>query len=146
MELMGKKEFVAIVFDVEHKIFIVDIMSFSFTMFLSSTPFDTDIYPFHRFQIAGLIAKKAFIKVFDKYVNFADVFSLDLTSKLFKHTKINDHTIKVVNSQQLPYKLIYSLKLVELETLKAYIETNLVNRFIKSSKSPTSAPIFLTKS
>ena len=34
---------------------------------------------------------------------------------------------------------------MELETLKAYIETNLANRFIKSSKSPAGAPILFDR-
>ena len=36
---------------------------------------------------------------------------------------------------------MYSLRPVELETLKAYIETNLANGFIRLSKSPAGAPI-----
>ncbi len=35
--------------------------------------------------------------------------------------------------------------LVKLETLKAYIENNLVNGFIKPSKSPVKAPILFDK-
>ena len=81
------------------------------------------------------------MKVLDKYINFADLFSLDLASKLIEHTGINDHTIKLVDDQQPPFKPIYSLGLVESETLKAYIKTNLANRFIKLSKLPTNAPI-----
>ena len=38
--------------------------------------------------------------------------------------------------------LIYSLGLVELETLKIYIETNLANRFNRLSKLSTSTSIF----
>ena len=68
-----------------------------------------------------------------------NVFFPDLASELRKHTGINDHAIKLVNGQQLPYEPIYSLELVELEILKAYIKTNLVNGFIKPSKFPASA-------
>ena len=81
------------------------------------------------------------MKVDDEYVNFIDVFSPDLASKLFKHTGIDEHAIKLVNSQQSPYEPIYSLGPVELETLKAYIETNLANIFIRPSKSPADALI-----
>lgn len=35
---------------------------------------------------------------------------------------------------------------MKLETLKTYIQINLVNSFIKSSKSSKSAPIFLFRS
>ena len=49
--------------------------------------------------------------------------------------------MELVDSQQPPYGPIYSLRPVELETLKAYIEINLANRFIRPSKSPAGAPI-----
>ena len=39
----------------------------------------------------------------------------------------------------------HSLGQVELETLKAYIETNLANRFIRPSKCPAGAPIFFNR-
>ena len=75
------------------------------------------------------------MKVPTKYADFVNVLSPNLTSKLPEHTGINDHTIKPVDSQQPPYGPIHSLEPVELETLMAYIETNLANRFIKPSKS-----------
>ena len=111
-------------------------------MFPNSTLFDADIYPLYRPQLANLIAKEDSTKVFVKYANFLDVFFLDLSSKLPEHTGINNYAIELINSQQLPYRSIYSLKLVELETLKAYIKTNLASKFIKSSKSYANTPIF----
>ena len=96
---------------------------------------------FRRPQISGLIVKEALTNILVEYSDFADVFSPDLVSELFKHTKINDHAIELVNSQQLLYRPIYSLGLIELETLKAYIETILTNSFIRASKSLTGAPI-----
>ena len=69
-----------------------------------------------------------------------------MASKLPEHIRINDHGIKLVNGyQQPPYGPIYSLKPVELETLKAYIETNLANKFIKLSKSPAGTPILFDR-
>ena len=88
-------------------------------MSLGSTLLDADVYSFCKPQISGLIIEEALTKVSDKYVNFADVFSLDLASKFPKHTGINEHAIELVNSQQSPYKPIYSLGPVEWETLKA---------------------------
>ena len=61
--------------------------------------------------------------------------------ELLENTGINEHAIKLEKSKQPPFGPIYSLGLVELETLKTYIETNLANGFIRSSKSPTEAPI-----
>ena len=85
------------------------------------------------------------MKVFAEYSDFADIFSPDLASELPEHTGINNHVIELVEGQQLPYGPIYSLGLVELKTLKAYIETNLANGFIRPSKSSTGAPILFDR-
>ncbi len=58
---------------------------------------------------------------------------------------INNHSNELVDDQQPPYGPIYSLGPVELETLKAYIENNLANSFIRPSKSPARAPILFDK-
>ena len=88
-----------------------------------------------------MIVEEAPTKVPVEYLDFADIFSPDLASELSEHTGINDHAIELVEVQQPPYGLIYSLEPVELETLKAYIETILANGFIRPSKSPAGAPI-----
>ena len=77
-----------------------------------------------------MIAEEALTKVPAKYLDFADVFFPDLASELPEHTGINDYAIKLVDGQQPPYGPIYSLRPVELETLKTYIEVNLANGFI----------------
>ena len=85
-------------------------------------------------------------KVSAEYLDFADVFSSDLTSKLPEHTGINDHAIELVDDcQQSLHKPIYSLRPIKLETLKAYIETNLANGFIRPSKSPVGTPILFNR-
>ncbi len=58
-----------------------------------------------------------------------------------KYTNINDHIIKLVNTWQSLYRPIYGLGLEELEVLKVYIKNNLVDNFIKFSKSSTEASI-----
>ena len=73
----------------EYETYIVYVTS------LNSIPLN--IYPFRRPQIFGLITKKALIKVSNKYADFTDVFSSDLTSELPEHTGINDHAIKLVD-------------------------------------------------
>ena len=91
---------------------MVHVALLSATSF-SFIPLDADVYPSHKPQISGLIAKETPTKVLAEYSEFADIFSPDLTSKLPKHTKINYHAIKLVNSQQPPYEPIYSLQPVD---------------------------------
>ena len=50
--------------------------------------------------------------------------------KLLKHTRINNHVLKLEKGKQLLFNLIYSLGPVELEILKTYIKINLANGFI----------------
>ena len=54
---------------------------------------------------------------------------------------MNEHAIKLEEDKQPSFRPIYNLGLVELETLKTYIKTNLANGFIQPSKSPAKAPI-----
>ncbi len=98
-----------------------------------------------RAQIAHLKADEASTKVLSKYTDFADVFLPKLAVELLEHTKINNHAIELVDDWQHPYSPIYSLGPVELETLKAYIENNLVSNFIRPSKSPARALILFNK-
>ena len=80
-----------------------------------------------------------------EYSNFSNIFSSDSTVELSEHTRINDHPIDLLDNKQPPYGPIYSLGLVELETLKTYIETNLASGFIRPSKSPAGAPILFVR-
>ena len=96
-------------------------------------------------QIAHLKVDEVFIKVLNKYADFADIFSQKLTIEFPKHMYINDHAIELVDDWQPPYSSIYSLGSVELEMLKACIENNLANAFIKLSNSLAKAPIFFDK-
>ena len=91
------------------------------------------------------MANKAPTSIPTKYSDITDVFSPELASELLEHIGINDHAIELVDDRQPSYGLIYILGLVELETLKTYIETNLKNGFIKPSKSLTRAPILFDK-
>ena len=43
----------------------------------------------------------------------------------------NNQAIDLIKSKQTLYGLIYSLRLMELETLKTYVEINLPNRIIQ---------------
>ena len=95
IELVDKQRFVAIVLDSEHEIFVVHIASLNSVALPSSS--SLDVYPFRRPEIGGFIAKNAFTTIPDKYADFANIFSSDLTSKLFEHTEINDHAIELMN-------------------------------------------------
>ena len=103
------------------------------------------MHPSKRAQIAYLKADEAQTKVPDDYTDFADVFSLKLAVELPKYMKINDHAIELMDDWQPLYGPIYSLGLVELETLKAYIENNLANSFIRPFRSLAGAPILFDK-
>ena len=58
---------------------------------------------------------------------------------------MNNHVINLIKGHQLAYTLIYSLRPVELETLKTNNKTNLANKFIWPFKSPIDTPIFFIK-
>lgn len=127
VKLVNNKKFATAIFDLKYKIFVV--YKLSFTNFILHT--NSNIYSLYRPQIAGLIAKKNSIIVFIENIDFANVFSFHLIFKFPKYIGINNHAIKLVNSQQPLYRPIYILKLMELEILKAYIEINLNNGFFK---------------
>ena len=101
------------------------------------------IHPARKAQIALLVAKK--VKISTKYSDFSDIFSKEKVLILPEPTKLNQHAMKLQESEQLPYRLIYSLGLIELETLKTYIKTNLVNDFIWLLKSLFSAFILFNR-
>ena len=75
VELVGKKEFVTTVLDLEHETYVVYVRSISSNASPSSSLLD--VHPFQRPQIFGLIAEEVLTKIFAKYLDFADVFSPD---------------------------------------------------------------------
>ena len=103
------------------------------------------MYLSRKVQIAHSKADEALTKVLSKYVNFADVFSPKLAVELPKYMEINDYVIKLMDDWQLLYHPIYSLGPVKLEMLKAYIENNLANGFIKPFKFFAEAFILFDK-
>ena len=102
------QKFVAAALDLEHETYIVYIGSISSVALPNSFPLN--VHLIRRPQIAGLVAKKTPTKVSVEYVDFTNVFSPDLTSKLSKHTRINNQAIELVDGQQLLYKPIYNIK------------------------------------
>ena len=138
IKLIRKKKFVAAALDLKHEVFVVHVATFSVD------PGDK-VHPLKRAQIAHQKANEASTEVPSKYADFVDVFSPKLATKLLEHIRINNHAIELVDDWQPPYDPIYSLGPMELETLKAYIENNLANGFIRPSKSPAGAPILFDK-
>lgn len=70
---------------------------------------------------------------------------MDLTIDLLENIGINKYAIELIKGKQAPYRLIYLLNPVELETLKAYIETHHKTGFKKLFKSLASRPILFNK-
>ena len=54
--------------------------------------------------------------------------------KLLKLININNQIIYLIKSKKILYNLVYNLRLIELKTLKTYVEINLANKFIESFK------------
>ena len=77
--------------DPSYETFVVHVAS------LESPSQESDVHPFHRAQIAALVANEAPTSIPTKYSNFAYIFSSELASELFKHTGINDHAIELVD-------------------------------------------------
>ena len=73
---------------------------------------------------------KTSIEVLTEYSNYNNIFSIENTVELLENTGMNEHIIKLEEDKQLLFGPIHSLGLVELETLKTYIKTNLANGFI----------------
>ena len=70
---------------------------------------------------------------------------MENAAELPENTGLNEHAIKLEEGKQPSFGPIYSLGLVELETLKTYIKINLANGFIRPSKSLARAPILFNR-
>ncbi len=138
VKLIKKKEFAVAILDPKHEVFVVHIAALSVDS-------GDEVHPSRKAQIAYLKANETPSEVSGKYADFVDFFSPKLAAELLEYTGINDHTIKLVDDHQPPYDPIYSLRAMELEILKAYIENNLASGFIKPFKSAAGAPILFDK-
>lgn len=122
VEFIDKKEFVKAMLDENVKAFVIYISSLSLK----------SIYPDKEAQIASLLIKE--VTFLDKYLYLADIFLEQQVLVLSKQTELNQYTIKLQDGKQPLYGPIYNLRLVELKTLKTYIETNQGNNFIQPFK------------
>ena len=96
-------------------------------------------------QVKVLLLNKASTEISVEYFDYNNIFLVENLAELLNNTTINKHAIKLEKGKQLLFGLIHSLRLVELETLKTYIEINLANSFIWPFKSPTRISIFFNR-
>ncbi len=103
------------------------------------------ILSFRAAQIAALQWNKVPTKILAKYSDYADVFFPELAMELPENMEMNEYDIELIDGKQPSYGPIYAFSLVELETLKAYIEIHLKTGFIRPFKSPADTPILFDK-
>lgn len=85
---------------------------------------------------------KASTKLFAKYFDYVDVFLPNLAIELSELIKINNYAIDFIEGKKPSNGLIYSLGLIELKTLKTYINTYLKTQFFYFFKFLANASIF----
>lgn len=137
IQIIDQKEFVKVALDPNQEAFVIYVLALKAT--------EMTINLFRAAQIIMLLAKEAPTKVLSNYSDYSDAFSPDLAIKLPDYKDMNAHAIKLEKSKQPPYSPIYSLGLIEMESLKIYIETYLKTRFIRPSKSSAGALILFNQ-
>lgn len=98
----------------------------------------SEVYPFQKAHISSIIIVT--ITLPKAFEDFDDIFLVQNADYLPPHKNYN-HAINLINSKKFFYGPIYCLSENQLFILQAYIDKNLVNRFIKSSMSPSGALI-----
>ena len=121
----------------------MDEKSETFVAHVASFNLAPRIHPDRAAQIAFLLTKE--VKIPDEYLDFTDVFSEEKPLILPERTDLNKHAIDLEDGKQPPYRSIYNLGPIELETLKTYIKTHLKTWFIQPSKSPAGTRILFNK-
>ena len=137
VQLVNLKEFVIVAIDVDSKTFIVHVAIW--------VQKEMPVHSKRQAQVGALLFDKAPSEVPAKYYDYSNIFSADNAAEILEHIEINDHAIKLEEGKQPLFGPIYSLKPVELETMKTDIKTNLANNFIWPSKSSTRAPILFNR-
>ena len=96
-------------------------------------------------QVGALLFNEAPTEIPAEYSDYSNIFLAEYATELLENTEMNEHAIKLEEGKQLSFELIYSLELIELDTLKTYIETNLAISFIRPSKSLAGTLILFDK-
>ena len=141
VQIINKKDFIIAVLDADSKTFVMYVAIREQKEILVYSKKQAQI----KAQVGPLLFNKASTKVLVEYSNYSNVFSAEYVAELLENTGINEHAIKLEESKQPLFRPIYSLKLVELKTLKSYIKTNLANNFTWRSKSPVGALILFDR-
>ena len=141
VQIIDKKDIIIAALDANSKTFIVHIAIQKY----EKMPMYSEKQAQIKAQVRALLFNEALIKVSVEYFDYSNVFSAKYAAEYPENTGMNEHVIKLEEDKQPPFGSIYSLGLVELETLKTYIKTNLANGFIWPSKSPVEALILFDR-
>ena len=136
VQLVDPKEFAIAALDINSETFVVHVAIRKRKEMAMNLDRKAQIEAQSGAQVGVLLFDKAPTEVPAEYSNYSNVFSAENAAELPENTKMNKHAIELEESKQPPFGPIYNLDPVELEMLKTYIETNLVNGFIRPSKSP----------
>jgi hypothetical protein len=97
-----------------------------------------------RFVARAIIKIENEHKLSEKYQNFADVFNKTNVDKLSEHDSQN-HAIETIKNKLFSFESIYNLSIIELKTLREYLDEHLKKKFIISSHSSTRVSILFVK-
>ena len=96
----------------------LDENSKTFLVYLAALKAEELTHPLEIAEIAALQGDKALTKIWTKYSNYTDIFLFDLIMELLENTDMNENVIELIEGKRQSYEPIYTLSLVELETLK----------------------------
>ena len=145
VQLVDPKEFVIAALNADSKTFIVHVAIREQEEIAIDLGRKAQIEAQNEAQVGALLFDKVLTEVPAEYSDYSDVFLAENAVELPENIGMNEHAIKLEEGKQPSFGSIYSLDLVELETLKTYIKTNLANSFIRLSKSPAGAPILFDR-
>jgi hypothetical protein len=83
-------------------------------------------------------------KLSEKYQDFANVFDKTNVDKLREHDSQN-HAIETIENKSFSFESIYNLSIIELKTLREYLDEHFKKKFITSSHSSMRISILFVK-
>ena len=137
VQIINKKDFMIAALDANSETFVV---------YMAIQKWEKmPVYSKKQAQVGVLLFKKAPTEIPAEYSDYSNIFSGEYVAELLENTGMNEYVIKLEEGKQPSFGPIYSLELVELETLKTYIKINLANGFIRPSKFSAGAPILFDR-